>query len=157
MRGLNDASVDFVVIGGVAAVAHGSPFQTNDLDVCYRPSSENLVLLARLLKTWNAYPRGWDAGLPFEMDARTLTTTPVLTLQTSEGQLDLLDKVAGVGGFDEVLADSQSVTALNVQFRVLGLRALIAAKRAAGRGKDLLQLPALEALQALIDERERGR
>jgi hypothetical protein len=153
LRGLGDAKVEFVVIGGVAAVAHGSPFQTNDLDICYRASPENLDRLAVLLKSWAAYPRSWESGLPFEMDSRTLKTTPILTLLTREGQLDLLDEVAGVGRYDSVFANSQTVTAFDLGFRVLSLRALLAAKRATGRPKDLAQLPALEALQALLDEK----
>jgi hypothetical protein len=60
LRGLNDAGVEYVVIGGVAAVAHGSSFLTNDLDVCYRAGREHLERLARLLRAWRAYPRGWS-------------------------------------------------------------------------------------------------
>jgi predicted nucleotidyltransferase len=153
LRGLNDARIDYVVIGGVAGAAHGSPFLTNDLDVCYRDSRENVQLLATLLARWHAYPRGWEPGLPFDMDVKTFASTPVLTLQTREGQLDLLDEVAGVGKYDAVLASSEEVSALGTSFRVLSLRALIAAKRATGRTKDLAQLPTLEALQALQEER----
>jgi predicted nucleotidyltransferase len=156
LRGLNDAGVEYIVIGGVAAVAHGSSFLTNDLDVCYRAGREHLERLAQLLRAWKAYPRGWEPGLPFEMDARTFATTPVLTLATSEGQLDLLDTVAGVGGYEEALKSSEEIMAFGLRFRVLSLPAILAAKRATGRTKDLAQLPALEALWALIQQRAGG-
>jgi aryl carrier-like protein len=97
-----------------------------------------------------------EPGLPFEMDARTFATTPVLTLATSEGQLDLLDTVAGVGGYEEALKSSEEIMAFGLRFRVLSLPAILAAKRATGRTKDLAQLPALEALWALIQQRAGG-
>lgn len=146
LRGLTEAGVEFVVIGGVAAVAHGSAFQTNDLDVCYRPSAENIQRLVGLLREWKAYPRGWEEGLPFSMDARTFATTPVLTLRTVEGDLDLLDRVAGLDGYDTAREMSEEIAALGINFRALGLGALIRAKEATGREKDLAQLPMLRAL-----------
>lgn len=149
VHGLLQAEVEFVVIGGVAAVAHGSTIQTNDLDICYRPSPENIERLVQLLKKWNAYPRGWEEGLPFEIDARTLATTPILTLRTSEGFLDLLDRVAGLDGYETVVEQSEEFPALDLRFRALGLAALIRAKEATGRAKDLAQLPVLRALLAM--------
>lgn len=149
LRGLSEAGTEYVVIGGVAAVAHGSTFQTNDLDICYRSDHANIQRLAGLLKQWNAYPRGWEKGLPFEMEARTFATTPVLTLRTSEGDLDLLDRVAGLNGYETALELSEELVAFGITFRALGLEALIRAKEATGRPKDLAQLPMLRALLEL--------
>lgn len=153
LRGLSNAEVEFVVIGGVAAVAHGSTFQTNDLDICYRPSAANIERLTRLLREWAAYPRGWESGLPFEMDARTFAMTPALTLRTSEGDLDLLDKVAGLNGYDVARELSEELVILDARFHVLGLPALVRAKEATGRAKDLAQLPMLRALLSLQKDR----
>jgi len=149
LRGLNDAKIEFVVIGGLAAVVHGAPFVTNDLDVCYRNSAENIDRLARRLREWSAYPRGWEPGLPFELDSRTFRTMPLLTLQTSEGNLDLLDRVVGLDGYEMAYEHSVEIEALGVSFRALALGALIRAKEATGRAKDLGQLPTLRALLAL--------
>ena len=151
LGGLNGANIEFVVIGGLAAVGHGATFVTNDLDICYRPSAENIDRLTHLLREWRAYPRGWEAGLPFELDARTFQITPILTLQTLEGELDLLDRVAGLDGYETALENSVEMDALGVHFRALELSALIRAKEATGRAKDLGQLPALRALLALRD------
>jgi predicted nucleotidyltransferase len=149
LRGLVTADVEFVVIGGVAAVAHGSSYQTNDLDICYRDSSANIRRLSVLLRTWNAYPREWETGRPFDVDPRTIKTTPTLNLRTTEGFLDLLAGVAGLDGYETAVKHSEEVEALGVRFRVLTLPALIRAKETLGRPKDLSQVPALRALLAL--------
>jgi predicted nucleotidyltransferase len=149
LSGLTDAGVEFVVVGGVAGAVHGSPFVTNDLDICYDTARGILTRISRLLSRWKAYPRGWEPGLPFVADVRALTTTPVLTLRTTEGELDLLDRVDGVGAYREVFESSEEITAFAIRFRVLTLDALIRARRASGRPKDLAQIPTLEALADL--------
>jgi len=149
LQGLTVAGVRFVVVGGVAAAAHGSAHVTNDLDICYDAAPDNITRLAALLAEWDAYPRGVDRELPFFMDERQFRTTPVMTLTTREGDLDVLDRVAGVGAFTEALEHSVEFDGFDVQFPVLDLPHLIRAKRAAGRPKDIAQLPELEALAAL--------
>jgi predicted nucleotidyltransferase len=149
LQGLTAARVRFVVVGGVAAAAHGSSHVTNDLDICYDVGPDNIERLAALLAEWDAYPRGVERGLPFFMDERQLRTTPLMTLTTREGDLDVLDRVAGVGGFAHALESSVEFEAFGVRFPVLDLPDLIRAKRAAGRAKDIAQLPELEALVAL--------
>lgn len=141
--------VRFVVIGGVAAGLHGAGRATFDLDICYDPSEENRERLAKLLAGWGAYLRGVEPGLPFTMDARQFLITPVMTLTTSTGDLDVMDRVAGVGEFAAVLARSVETTVGDVSFWILDLPALVAAKRASARPRDLAQLPELEALLAL--------
>lgn len=149
LKGLDRSGVTFVVIGGVAAVAHGSVRVTNDLDICYDPDAANTDRLARLLRRWHAYPRGVEPGLPFILDARTFRDVHVFTLVTDEGDLDLMDEVAGVGPFERVRAASQAVTVEGVRVSILGLDALIRAKRATRRPKDEDALVELEALREL--------
>lgn len=149
LTGLTRKKVKFVVVGGVAAVAHGSSRVTNDLDICYDVTDANVRALASLLAGWNAYPRGVQEGLPFIMDDRTLRNVPVLTLTTKEGDIDVLDQIAGVGPYSRVREHSEKISALGVSFRVLDLPSLIKAKRAAGRPRDFDHLPELEALLAL--------
>ena len=149
LQGLTAARVRFVVVGGVAAAAHGSAHVTNDLDICYDATPSNVARLAALLAKWEAYPRGVDRGLPFFMDDRQFRTTPVMTLTTREGDLDVLHRVAGVGDFADVVQHSVNFESFGVRFPVLDLPELIRAKRAAGRPKDIAQLPELEALAAL--------
>lgn len=160
VSGLSRASVPFVVVGGVAATAHGSARVTDDLDVCYDTAPDSLARLARLLRDWRAYPRGIEPGLPFVMDVQTLRTAPLLTLDTLEGRLDLLDAVAGVGTYDACLGASESIDVTidgePVHFRALTLDALIRAKRAAGRRRDVDHSVELEAIAASIRGRPRS-
>lgn len=149
IRGLSEAEIRYVVIGGVAGTAHGSVRVTEDLDICYEATSENREALARLMVRWNAYLRGVEPGLPFIMDSRTLRDSEVLTLTTSEGYLDLLQRVAGVGDYRECAARSEMVEVGEVRFAALGLPALIDAKRATGRDRDVDHLRELEALLEL--------
>lgn len=145
---LTRAGVRFVVVGGVAAGIHGSARATFDLDICYDPAPDNTERLARVLLKWHAYLRGVEPGLPFIMDARAFRITPVMTLTTDLGPLDVMDRVLGVGEFDAVLDNSVDVEAVGVRFHALALPALVRAKRAVRRPKDLDQLPELEALLA---------
>lgn len=157
LDGLVSAKVRFVVIGGVAANLHGSGRATYDLDICYDPAPANRERLAAVLTGWDAYLRGVEAGLPFVLDARALEISHVLTLTTRLGDLDVMDSVAGVGEFPDVLANSVAIEAGGVRFRVLDLSALLAAKRAAGRPKDLAQIPDIEALLAMRKRDARKR
>jgi hypothetical protein len=151
--GLVEADAKFVVVGGVAGGVHGSPFATNDLDVCYDARHANVARVVKVLKPWSVYPRGWDEELPFTLDARTFRDTPVLTLRTSHGVLDLLDRVQGVGTYDDALMSSEEFIAFGVRFRALTLDGLIRARRASSRPKDLAQIPTLEALADLKNSR----
>ena len=149
LQGLRANEIRFVVVGGVAATAHGSRRVTDDLDICYEQGKTNVTRLATILSDWDAYPRGIDRGLPFFMDERQFRTTPIMTLTTREGFIDVLDVVKGVGEYSSCRERSAAVEAFGIRFRVLDLPALIDAKRAAGRPKDIDQLPELEALLAL--------
>lgn len=149
LNGLQSSSVKFVVVGGLAATAHGSRRVTDDVDICYDTRKANLARLVLLLAKWEAYPRGIELGLPFFMDERQFRATPVMTLTTSEGFLDVLDMVKGVGDYAKCRERSRLIEAFGIRFRVIDLDALIDAKKAAGRAKDIDQLPELEALRGL--------
>ena len=153
LAGLVAARVRFVVVGGVAGALHGSERVTNDLDIVYDARSPATVeALATLLAEWNAYPRAVERGLPFIMDARTLRAAPILTLVTREGDLDVLDRIDGVGEYAKVAAHVERMTAFGIAFDVLDLPTLIRAKRATARPKDQ---EALLELEVLRDERKR--
>lgn len=141
--------IRFVVVGGVAGTVHGSARFTNDIDLCYDGAQDNVARLVALLAEWNAYLRGVEPGLPFVLDERTLRTSPILTLTTSMGAIDLLDHVPGVGDYAASLAASEAVRIGNTEFRALTLDALIASKRAVRRKKDVERLIELEAIRAL--------
>jgi predicted nucleotidyltransferase len=145
---LSDNGVEFIVIGGVAAIAHGSPRFTQDVDVVYRRSEGNLQRLATALATVAPYLRGAPPGLPFRFDADTIRAGLNFTLTTSLGSLDLLGEVAGIGTYDEVIGECEVRTIFGSPVRIISLNQLIRAKRAAGRPKDLEVLAELESLKA---------
>jgi hypothetical protein len=145
---LAEGGVEFIIIGGLAATVHGSARLTHDLDVVYRRTPDNLVRLGAALAPYRPYLRGAPPGLPFVLDADTLRRGLNFTLTTDLGPLDLLGEMSGGGGYDELLSHSVEVTLFGCVCRVLGLRALILAKRAAGRPKDLEVIAELEALLA---------
>lgn len=150
--GLSRARVQFVVIGGVAGIVHGSVRRTDDLDICYNPAADNVEKLVAVLHRWHAHlrvPDGSGSQLPFVIDARTFRGTPNLTLDTDLGWFDLLGQVAGIGEYPEVLASSQVEHLGGVELRVLTLDALIVAKQTANRGRDRDHLIELEAIRAL--------
>jgi hypothetical protein len=151
-----EAALDVVIVGGVAGIVAGSSRVTTDLDLCYDPRPENREALAALLVAWRAELRVAPSGLPFILDARTLRDVPVLTLRTALGDVDVMDRVAGVGAWPEVRRASEALEIFGVQLRVLSLEALIAARKAARRRKDLDQLPELEALLEMRRTRRRS-
>jgi hypothetical protein len=71
---------------------------------------------------------------------------------TAAGPIDLLGEIVGGGTYDQLVADTQLVTAFGISCRCLTLNRLIQVKRAAGRVKDL---EAISELEALREERDR--
>jgi predicted nucleotidyltransferase len=139
--------VRFIVIGGVAAGAHGSSQATFDLDVWYARDRENLERLGRAMISVNARLRNAPPGLPFKADAETLRRGLNFTFETDLGKLDLLGVVDGItAGFEEAMAAALMLEMSGRRYAIISLPELIASKRAAGRTKDLLALPELEAI-----------
>ena len=147
LRLLGEYRVDCVIVGGVAASIHGSLLLTSDVDVCYARDPTNLERLADALKSVNGRLRNAPEGLPFILDAETLKRGLNFTFATDVGDLDLLGEVRGVGNYEEVLAGSLTAEIFGYRFAVIDIGKLIVAKRAAGRPKDLIALPELEAIE----------
>jgi hypothetical protein len=146
------ARVRLVIVGGLAVTIHGSAYVTFDLDFCYARDPENLSRLAQALRPYNPRLRGAPAGLPFRFDEETLRGGLNFTLTTDLGDIDLTGEVSGVGDYAAAHSASASVELFGTSFDVLTLEALIASKRAAGRPKDLMVLPELEALREATEE-----
>ncbi|MGI8670552.1 MAG: DUF6036 family nucleotidyltransferase [Aridibacter sp.] len=145
---------EFVIIGGVAIIAHGVPHATFDLDFCYARTPKNIKKIVTALTDFNPRLRGFPNDLPFIWDERSLQNGTNFTLQTNIGDIDLLGEVAGVGTYTEVFEHSIKLKLFDFEVNVLSLDDLIKAKKAAGRPKDLLVLPELEALQEALSQDE---
>lgn len=149
LRRLDVAGVEFVVIGGIAAIAHGSPQITQDLDIVYATGAANLERLGRALQDLNATLRGVTDDVTFVPDARALKRVRVLTLDTDDGPLDVMVQPDGSTGYDQLLAGSIEAIVGGTAVRVAGLDDLIAMKKAAGRPKDRIYVEELEAIKRL--------
>lgn len=147
LRLLGQFEVDYVVIGGVAAIFHGANNFTNDIDVCYSRTAVNLERLASALQSVHARLRNAPEGIPFILDAETLRRGLNFTFATDKGSLDLLGEVRGIGFYEEVIEGALTYELFGNRVRVIDISKLIIAKRAAGRPKDLLVIPELEAIQ----------
>jgi predicted nucleotidyltransferase len=152
LRLLTDSEVEFIIVGGAAATAHGSARLTFDLDVVYKRSKENLARIVNALRPIQPYLRGAPAGLPFDWSVETIEKGLNFTLTTSLGSLDLLGEIAGGGGYEQLLGTTISVEIGGVECLCLGLERLIEVKRAAGRPKDL---EVIAELQHILDETNR--
>jgi hypothetical protein len=145
--------VRFVLIGGLAAKAHGSPTLTVDIDICYARDSDNLERLAAALRELGSVLRGAPAELPFRLDARTLRLGDTFTFVTDLGDLDVLGTPSGVNGFDELIANAQELELdEGLVVPVASLDDLIRMKRAAGRAKDRIELEVLGALRDEVED-----
>src|SRR5438552_818499 len=133
---LQKFGVEFLVIGGQAAVLHGSPLPTFDVDLCYRRSSENLKRLAQALGELHPTLRGAPPDLPFRLDAESLALGSNFTFNTDLGPLDLLGWVEPFGPFEKLLPNAEKMTLDVCQVLVIGLDDLIAIKRHINRQKD---------------------
>ena len=143
---LAGAHVEFIIVGGAAATAHGSARLTQDLDIVYRRTPENISRLVRALAPHAPYLRGAPPGLPFSLDEKTLRNGLNFTLMTQLGALDLLAEITGGGLYEDLLPHSIRLSLYGVECLCLGLERLIYVKRAAGRPKDLEILAELEAI-----------
>jgi hypothetical protein len=152
LRALADHGVDFIVVGGMAGLAHGSAYPTFDLDVAYARDRENIARIAEALKGIGVTLRGAPADLPFQLDARTLENGSNFTFDSPYGSFDILGDVAGISAYDELRNEAVLATIEDVEVRVASIHHLIAMKRAANRPKDQLMV---EEYIVLADEQKR--
>ncbi len=149
LQSLVEKHVEFVVVGGLAMVTRGSSYVTDDLDICYRRSVENISRLSNAIELFEPYLRGAPKGLPFRFDAATISAGLNFTLTTTCGSFDVLGEIAGVGGYESVVGQSTPELVFGLTIMTLSLDGLIAAKKAAGRIKDKLHLLELDELKKM--------
>lgn len=156
LRRLVDQDVRFVIIGGFAAQAHGSPSLTADLDIVPSWDRANLVKIADILRDIAAIRHGVPPDAPQmpPLDARTLLGGAVFTLNSRFGRFDLLANPDPGLDHDTLRRNAIAVELLGIPVLAAGLDDLIAMKRAAGRPKDRIELEILGALREEIDMRD---
>src|SRR3972149_7011606 len=128
LRCLSQAGVEYILVGGVAATAHGSARPTQYIDVVYRRSPENISRLVSALGDKKPYIRGTPPGLPFRWDARTIERGLDLTLTTELGDIDLLGEITGGGTYEDLMPHCITIKVFGIECLCLGLERLIHVK-----------------------------
>ena len=155
LKRLVDHDVEFVVIGGMAAIAHGADVVTQDVDVCIPFTEANCSKLIDALRDIRPTFRMRPDKLRMYDDPARLAKLKNLYVLTDLGVIDFLGEVSGIGFYADAINRSETVTlSLDLTCRMLDIDALIAAKRAAGRPKDIQAVHQLEVVRKLRQEKE---
>lgn len=145
---LNEHGVRLVLVGGFAAVIHGSPYVTTDIDIVPERSEANLERLSSALAALHA--RVWTSaepeGIPLGHDAASLGRVNVWNLVTEHGRLDITFVPSGTSGYEDLARDARHLVILGVEVDVASLSDVVRSKEAAGREKDRLVLPVLRRI-----------
>ena len=147
---LHRNKVAYILIGGLAAVYHGSPFPTEDADITPEMNRRNLDKLATALRELNARVRTGSApgGLPFRCDGEALAAAETCNLTTDAGDLDMSFQPSGTRGYRDLRRDAARVELYGVSVRIASLSDVIRSKQAANRPKDQRTLPTLREMLA---------
>jgi predicted nucleotidyltransferase len=149
LKVLAEGGIDFVVIGGFAAVTHGSQYLTQDVDVCMVLTPQSVEKIRKALAPLDPVHRMTAQKLPFATFPKSTEGLRNLYLRTRYGVLDILTEVEGVGGLDAIRDRANTSLADGVAYKVISLPDLITCKETVGRDKDLLVAKELRAIAAL--------
>jgi hypothetical protein len=152
IEALVEARIEFVLVGGTAAVLHGAPIVTHDVDIVHRQTDDNLDRLVAFLDAHDAHIRDDARRLRPSRDA--FAGSGHVLLSTDLGPLDVLCRLGPGQNYDWLLDRSFDVRLGSRDLRVIDLPTLIEVKTATGRMKDKLVLP---ILIATLEERRKGR
>jgi predicted nucleotidyltransferase len=140
---LEQHGVEYVVVGGVAAVLQGAPVTTFDIDALVKIDPDNIERLVKVLASLDARFRERRDLRPTRSD---LSAGGHLLLITNSGPFDVLGVIGGGKRYDDVVGSARLITVGDLAIRVLPLAALIDDKKALGRDKDLAVVKLLEAV-----------
>jgi predicted nucleotidyltransferase len=152
LRALHDGGVEFVLVGGLAAVLQGAPIDTFDIDVVHSREAENVARLQPVLEALDAVFRIQPARR-LKPNASHLASAGHLNLITRYGPLDLLGTIGRDLGYRELLPHSADLDiGEDLRIRVLDLETLIALKEELAGEKDRAALP---ILRRTLEERRK--
>ena len=148
LKTLLESKIDFVLIGGYAAVVHGSSQVTQDLDVCAVMTNEQLERLRAALKGYRPVHRMNPSFQPSLSDVpKPGQKMNNIYLRTDLGILDILEKVEPVGDFNRITEKAIEISIFGHRCKVISLDDLIAVKKSMSRPKDKTVLEELLALK----------
>jgi len=146
MGRLISSRVEFVLVGGFPAVAHGATLLTRDVDICCRFSEVNLKRIENAFADLHPVHRS-RPDLPLNLTSEQCATLKNLYLKTDLGIVDCLGNVLGVGGFEEVLAHSIEVELPYGKCQILDIDTLIRAKEVMNRDHDRITVRHLQEIK----------
>jgi predicted nucleotidyltransferase len=148
LAALDRHAIRYVLIGGLAAILHGAPHVTTDVDIVPEEALQNLERLSTVLRELNARIRvaGEEEGVPFGHDAESLLRVRIWNLVTDKGNLDITFVPSGTRGYEDLRRDVVSMNVRGVDVPVASLADVIRSKEAAGRERDRAVLPTLRRL-----------
>jgi len=152
---LSAHAVRFVLVGGLAAQAHGATRVTKDADICPDWSVENLSRLATALSVLDARLKigeGSIETLALQIDARTIRGLEIGAWRTVAGDVDILLGIPGtslseLARFEQLAANATEIRIDKLVVLVASLDDIIRSKEAADRPKDREALRELRALR----------
>jgi predicted nucleotidyltransferase len=153
LQSLVDAGIEFIVVGGAAAVLHGAPTTTQDLDIVHRRTAANVDRLLALLNRLDTVVRE-PQNRRLRITADALIGSGQHNLATDLGPLDPLGSLHDGRGYDDLLSHSVLMEDGQLRIRVIDLDTLISIKASTHRNKDKLLLPILIALRNEIESSE---
>jgi predicted nucleotidyltransferase len=152
LEGLTEAGVDFILVGGLAAVIQGAPVTTMDVDIVHKQSPENISKLLTFLKSVDAFHRRIDDKL-IEPKEGDLSGKGHALFTTRLGPLDVLAVIEDGRSYSDLLDHTVEIDFRGHTLRVLDLKMLIQLKKASTDPRDRQRLPVLkETLRQLEDE-----
>lgn len=147
LQRLDEAGVGFVLVGGYAAMLHGSSLLTRDVDVCAVLTAGNIERLRDTFRELHPLHRLSSPQRSFLDEPGPGVALDNLYLKTDLGTLDLLGSITGVGDYERVARDAVEIELFGRRVRAISLDDLIAAKEALGRDKDLIAAKELRAIR----------
>jgi len=116
LQRLSAAGLDFVFVGGFAAISHGSSYLTRNVDICAMLTTENVAKLRQALAEWNPKHRMNPQKLSFLLYPPVDLPLNNLYLQTDRGVLDVISSVLGVGDFKRLKQQAEELEVDGVVF-----------------------------------------
>lgn len=150
LRRLVTEKVEFVLVGGMAAIAHGSASVTEDVDVCIQFDEATMRAVFRALDGTNPRERMNPARPPLGGDPLRFVGYRNLYVTTDEGVIDFLGEITGVGNYARLAASAVTLQLADFAVRVVGLQDLITSKRTLARPKDQRVARELELVLARL-------
>jgi hypothetical protein len=151
LEGLIETGVEFILVGGLAAVIQGAPVTTMDVDIVHRQSSENIAKLLAFLKSIDASHRRPDDKVirPKEGD---ISGKGHALFTTRLGPLDVLAVIEEGKAYEDLLEHTVEIEFRGHTLRVLDLKMLVELKRVSTDPADKQRLPVLEETLRQLEE-----